>query len=75
MKLPNNLTEGWPSGQWQQTVNLPTEVYVSSNLTPSTIFVVNNCVFEFVVHVMLVLKASATEALRTFTFAFNNNLI
>ena len=29
--------EGWPSGQWQQTVNLPTKVYVSSNLTPSTI--------------------------------------
>ena len=67
--------EGWPSGQWQQTVNLPTEVYVSSNLTPSTISFVNNCVFEFVVHVMLVLKASATEALRTFTFAFNVNLI
>ncbi len=28
--------EGWPSGQWQQTVNLPTEVYVGSNPTPST---------------------------------------
>lgn len=28
--------EGWPSGQWQQTVNLPTEVYESSNLSPST---------------------------------------
>ena len=29
-------TEGWPSGQWQQTVNLPTYVYVGSNPTPST---------------------------------------
>ncbi len=29
--------EGWPSGQWQQTVNLPTNVYVGSNPTPSTI--------------------------------------
>ena len=28
--------EGWPSGQWQQTVNLPTYVYVGSNPTPST---------------------------------------
>ena len=28
--------EGWPSGQWQQTVNLPTNVYVGSNPTPST---------------------------------------
>jgi hypothetical protein len=41
----------------------------------STISFVNNRIFEFVVHVMLVLKASATEALRTFTFAFNVNLI
>ena len=31
------LPEGWPSGQWQQTVNLPTNVYVGSNPTPSTI--------------------------------------
>src|SRR5947209_20022969 len=30
------LAEGWPSGQWQQTVNLPTYVYVGSNPTPST---------------------------------------
>ena len=44
--------EGWPSGQWQQTVNLPTEVYESSNLSPSTISGVNNCNFEFVVYVM-----------------------
>ena len=29
--------EGWPSGQRQQTVNLSTEVYESSNLSPSTI--------------------------------------
>lgn len=28
--------EGWPSGQWQQTVNLSTNVYVGSNPTPST---------------------------------------
>ncbi len=28
--------EGWPSGQRQQTVNLPTYVYVGSNPTPST---------------------------------------
>ncbi len=31
--------EGWPSGQRQQTVNLPTYVYVGSNPTPSTILV------------------------------------
>lgn len=30
------MLEGWPSGQWQQTVNLPTYVYVGSNPTPST---------------------------------------
>ncbi len=29
--------EEWPSGQWQQTVNLPTNVYVGSNPTSSTI--------------------------------------
>ena len=37
--LRNLITEYvvvWPSGQWQQTVNLPTEVYESSNLSPST---------------------------------------
>lgn len=28
--------EGWPSGQWQQTVNLPGYPYVGSNPTPST---------------------------------------
>ena len=28
--------EEWPSGQWQQTVNLPTNVYVGSNPTSST---------------------------------------
>ncbi len=28
--------EEWPSGQWQQTVNLPTIVYVGSNPTSST---------------------------------------
>lgn len=50
-------------------------VVVGSNPTGPTISFVNNCIFEFSVHVMLVLKASATEALRTFTFAFNNNLI
>ena len=31
------VTEGWPSGQWQQTVNLPTYVYEGSNPSPSTI--------------------------------------
>ncbi len=25
---------GWPSGQWHQTVNLTTKVYVGSNPTP-----------------------------------------
>ena len=30
--------EGWPSGQWQQTVNLPGFPYVGSNPTPSTTF-------------------------------------
>jgi hypothetical protein len=29
--------EGWPSGQRQQTVNLPAYAYVGSNPTPSTI--------------------------------------
>ena len=67
--------EGWPSGQWQQTVNLPTVVYVSSNLTPSTISFVNNCIFEFVLYVMVVLKNSVTEHSRGFAFAFNVNLI
>ena len=67
--------EGWPSGQWQQTVNLPTEVYVSSNLTPSTISFVNNCIFEFVLYVMVVLKTSVTEHSLGFAFAFNVNLI
>ena len=28
--------EGWPSGQRQQTVNLPTNVYAGSNPAPST---------------------------------------
>jgi hypothetical protein len=31
-----SLPEGWPSGQWQQTVNLPVNTYVGSNPTPST---------------------------------------
>jgi hypothetical protein len=30
------FAEGWPSGQWQQTVNLPVNTYVGSNPTPST---------------------------------------
>ncbi len=30
--------DGWPSGQWQLTVNQSTHVYVGSNPTPSTIF-------------------------------------
>ena len=67
--------EGWPSGQWQQTVNLPTEVYVSSNLTPSTISFVNDCIFEFVLYVMSVIEASVTEPLLAFIFSFNANLI
>ena len=75
MKLLDNLTEGWPSGQWQQTVNLPTEVYVSSNLTPSTISFVNNCVSEFVLYVIGVIEVSVTEYLWGFIFAFNDNLI
>lgn len=29
---------GWPSGQRQQTVNLPASAYVGSNPTPTTIF-------------------------------------
>ena len=29
---------GWPSGQWQQTVNLSTKVFVGSNPSPPTIF-------------------------------------
>ena len=37
VKQPDLPLEGWPSGQWQQTVNLPTNVYVGSNPTPSTI--------------------------------------
>jgi hypothetical protein len=32
-----NLMERWPSGQWQQTVNLPGQPYVGSNPTLSTI--------------------------------------
>ena len=75
MKLRNNLTEGWPSGQWQQTVNLPTEVYVSSNLTPSTISFVNNRIFEFSVCVTSIVNLAVTEGLTVFAFAFNNNLI
>ena len=31
------VSEGWPSGQRQQTVNLPTVVYAGSNPAPSTI--------------------------------------
>ena len=30
--------EGWPSGQWQQTVNLPGFPYEGSNPSPSTTF-------------------------------------
>ena len=33
--LPNGV--GWPSGQRQQTVNLPTDVYEGSNPSPTTI--------------------------------------
>lgn len=72
--MPKSL-EGWPSGQWQQTVNLPTEVYVSSNLTPSTSSFVNNCVFEFSVCVTSVARLAVTEGLTVFVFAFNNNLM
>lgn len=28
--------EGWPSGQWQQTVNLPSQEFEGSNPSPST---------------------------------------
>lgn len=31
------LAEGWPSGQWQQTVNLPAYAFEGSNPSPSTI--------------------------------------
>jgi len=30
--------EGWPSGQWQQTVNLPALAFAGSNPAPSTIY-------------------------------------
>ena len=30
------LAEGWPSGQWQQTVNLPALAFAGSNPAPST---------------------------------------
>ena len=30
--------EGWPSGQWQQTVNLSSQEFEGSNPSPSTIF-------------------------------------
>ena len=33
---PTDKSVGWPSGQRQQTVNLPTFVYVGSNPTPTT---------------------------------------
>ena len=69
------LLEGWPSGQWQQTVNLPTEVYESSNLSPSTISFVNNCIFEFFLCNTSILRAFVTELLQAFTFVFNANLI
>ena len=29
--------EGWPSGQWQQTVNLSSQEFEGSNPSPSTI--------------------------------------
>lgn len=67
--------EGWPSGQRQQTVNLSTEVYESSNLSPSTNSFVNNCVFEFSVCVTSVARLAVTEGLTVFAFAFNNNLM
>lgn len=35
--------DGWPSGQWQRTVNPPTNVYVGSNPTPS-----RRALFKFV---------------------------
>src|SRR3546814_15578112 len=34
--LMRDPMDGWPSGQWQQTVNLPGFPYVGSNPTPST---------------------------------------
>lgn len=35
VEWPGKL-EGWPSGQRQQTVNLPAYAFVGSNPTPST---------------------------------------
>ena len=32
----NKFSEGCPSGQWEQAVNLPALAYVGSNPTPST---------------------------------------
>ena len=34
---PSDDVVGWPSGQRQQTVNLPASAYVGSNPTPTTI--------------------------------------
>ena len=41
-KVEGFCVERWPSGQWQQTVNLPGQPYVGSNPTLSTIFFYND---------------------------------
>ena len=40
-ELKISILGGWPSGQWQQTVNLSTKVYVGSNPSPPTILYIN----------------------------------
>lgn len=45
--------EEWPSGQWQQTVNLPSYEYAGSNPASSTIYlnisVISQCVADWAV--------------------------
>ena len=50
-------------------------VVVGSNPTGPTSSFVNNCVFEFVAYVRIVLRVSVTEPFQVFTFVFNANLI
>ena len=56
VRLPDALVlpgavEGWPSGQWQQTVNLPGFPYVGSNPTPSTIHLISREIWKVYVSV------------------------
>ena len=59
--MVSTIVEGWPSGQWQQTVNLPTYVYVGSNPTPSTTFIIIHVNQPLDVKITIRLAHSATD--------------